>query len=162
LLRPPDSDTPLRRIGLWGIKLKWFKHFSDCQNSESLSYLLSVEGFSGYGRWFRLLEIVAARMDKTDICHAEYPIGKWCSLLGLKQKKLISFLELTENQLKTNIKRSGNIIRIEIPNLLILRDEYSAKSGQTPDTCRDKIPHIEVDTEVDTEAPVSIQYSIIK
>jgi hypothetical protein len=127
--------------------VKWFKHLTDCQNSESLSYLLSLEGFAGYGRWFRLLEIVAARMDKTDLCHAEYPIGKWCSLLGLKQKKLISFLELTENELKTKVKRSGNIIRIEIPNLLKMRDEYTARSGDDPDECREKVSHIDRDKE---------------
>jgi hypothetical protein len=113
------------------MSVNWFKHKThDCLQSESLSVLLAKEGFAGYGRWFRLLEIVAAQMDKTDRCHAEYPIGKWCSLLGLKQKKLISFLELTENELKTNIKHSENIIRIEIPNLLKIRDEYTARSGE--------------------------------
>lgn len=113
--------------------MKWFKHLADCPSSESLSRLLAAEGFAGYGRWWRILEIVASRMDASDRCHVEYSVGQWCSLLGLKQKKLISFLELTENELKTNVKRTGNIIRIEIPNLLKIRDEYSARSGHSPD-----------------------------
>ncbi len=114
--------------------MKWFKHHTDCASSENLNYLLSIEGFAGYGRWFRLLEIVASKMDNSDRCHVEYPIGTWCSLLGLKQKKLISFLELTENKMKTKVKRYENIIIIEIPNLLKIRDEYSSKSGQNPDS----------------------------
>jgi hypothetical protein len=118
--------------------MRWFKHDVDCEISEGLSYLISVSGFAGYGRWFRVLEIVASKMDKSDRCHAEYPIQKWCSLLGLKQKKLISFLELTENKLKTKVVYSGNIIRIEIPNLLNKRDEYSNRSGQNRDNIRYK------------------------
>uniref|UniRef100_A0A6M3LPE1 Lin1244/Lin1753-like N-terminal domain-containing protein n=1 Tax=viral metagenome TaxID=1070528 RepID=A0A6M3LPE1_9ZZZZ len=118
--------------------MKWFKHDTDCDESEGLSYLLSREGFAGYGRWFRLLEIIAAKMDGTDRCHAEYPVQKWCSLLGLKQKKLISFLELSENKLKTKVVCCDNIIKIEVPNLLKKRDEYSKRSGQNQDTIRYK------------------------
>ena len=118
--------------------MKWFKHDTDCETSEGLSYLISIEGFAGYGRWFRVLEIVASKMDKSDRCHAEFPIQKWCSLLGLKQKKLISFLKLTENKLKTKVVCFDNIIRIEIPNLLNKRDEYSKKSRQNPDNVRYK------------------------
>jgi len=117
--------------------MKWFKHDADCDESEGLSYLISVEGFAGYGRWFRILEIVASKMDGSDRCHVEYPVQKWCSLLGLKQKKLISFLKLTENKLKTKVVYSNNVIRIEIPNLLNKRDEYSKKSRQN----LDNVPH---------------------
>jgi len=107
----------------------WFKHFTDCDRSEGLSFLIDEFGFEGYGRWFRLLEIVAEKMDKTDRCHAEYSESKWCSLLLCNRKKLNSFLVITEFKLKTNITRTGNIIKIEIPNLLKKRDEYTKRSG---------------------------------
>lgn len=113
--------------------MKWFKHDTDCDHSEGLSYLIDHEGFAGYGRWFRLLEIVADKIDSTDKCYVEYSTQKWCSLLGLKQKKLKTFLELTENKLKTKVVYSENIIKIEIPNLLKKRDDYSRKSGHSPE-----------------------------
>lgn len=113
--------------------MKWFKHDTDCSDSEGLNYLLEIEGFAGYGRWFRLLEIVARKMDNTNRCYIEYSANKWASLLGLKQKKLKTFLELSENKLKTKVVYSDNIIRIEIPNLLNKRDEYTKKSRQAPD-----------------------------
>lgn len=106
--------------------MKWFKHDTDAHMSEGIDALINKFGFEGYGRWNRLLEIVASKMDRTDRCHAEYSVQKWCSLLGLKQKKLSSFLELTENKLRTKVVRFDNKIRIEIPNLLKKRDKYTS------------------------------------
>jgi hypothetical protein len=127
--------------------VKWFKYNTDAFMSEGIDALMDAEGFAGYGRWVRLLEIVAYKMDETTRCHAEYSIQKWCRLLGLKQKKLISFLELTENQLKTKVVYSGNIIRIEIPNLLKKRDNYTKDLEATSK----RLPSKEVEVEVDKE-----------
>ena len=113
--------------------MRWFKHDSDAFTSEGVEALIAEFGFSGYGRWNRLLEIVAFKMDETDRCYVEYPIQKWCSLLGLKQKQLISFLKATEKQLKTKVKLNEKQLRIEIPNLLKKRDKYTRdlqKKGQ--------------------------------
>jgi hypothetical protein len=118
--------------------MKWFKHQTDCITSEGLSVLIEKAGFAGYGRWFRILEIVAARMDKTDKCSVEYPISKWCAILSTKPNHLAWFLELTEMCLHTKIEVNGNMVRITIPNLLEIRDEYTSKSGQ----CRDNVPSV--------------------
>lgn len=127
--------------------IKWFKHDSDGFTSEGGEALIAKLGFAGYGRWNRVLEIVAFKMDHTTRCHAEYPITKWCSLLGLKQKKLILFLQLTEKELKTKVVYSENKIRIEIPNLLKKRDNYT-KDLEVKSA---KLPSKEVDVEVDKE-----------
>jgi len=127
--------------------MKWFKHDADAFLSEGVDALIDAEGFAGYGRWNRILEIVAFKMDETTRCHAEYSIQKWCRLLGLKQKKLISFLELTENQLKTKVVYSENIIRIEIPNLLKKRDNYT-KHLQVP---KKQLASKDIDKEVDID-----------
>ena len=134
-----------------GIKLKWFKHDTDCALSEGLSFLIEMEGWAGYGRWFRLLEIVASKMDKTPRCHAEYSIQRWCSLLGLKHKKLRTFLELTENKLKTKVVCSGNIIKISIPNLLNKRDNYTKDLVVTTK----KLPSKEVEVEVEVDKDIN-------
>ena len=127
--------------------MKWFKHDTDAFLSEGIDALIEAEGFAGYGRWMRLLEIVAFKMDESNRCHAEYSIKKWCSLLGLKQKKLTSFLKLTENQLKTKVVCFENIIKIEIPNLLKKRDNYTKHLQVTPK----KQVSIDVEVDVDKE-----------
>jgi len=131
--------------------IKWFKHDSDAFTSEGVEALIDAEGFSGYGRWCRLLEIVAFKMDETDRCGVEYPIQKWCSLLKLKQKKLISFLEVTQNQLKTKVTRVDNQITIEIPNLLKKRDKYSNDLRKKGKLLTSREVEVEVEVEVDKE-----------
>jgi len=118
--------------------MKWFKHDTDCDRSEGLTSLICEFGWAGYGRWFRLLEIVASKMDGSDRCWAEYPTKEWRQLLGLKQKKLSLFLKQTENKLKTKVVTYDNIIRIEVPNLLIKRDYYSSKFKHCSNNVLDK------------------------
>ena len=131
------------------MRMKWFKHDSDAFMSEGVDALISNGGFADYGRWMRLLEIVSSKMDKTPRCHVDFSIAKWCSLLGLKQKKLSSFLKLTENKLKTKVVYYGNNIRIEIPNLLNKRDNYTKDLEETCSQLPSK--EVEVEVEVDKE-----------
>lgn len=129
--------------------MRWFKHDTDAFTSEGVDALIDAEGFAGYGRWMRLLEIVAFKMDETDRCYVEYSYKKWSRLLGLRRNKLISFLTLTELELKTKVTLNHNKIRIEIPNLLNKRDNYTRDKQQTSKT----LPSIdrEVEVEVDKE-----------
>jgi hypothetical protein len=119
--------------------------------SEGVAALIEEQGFEGYGRWMRLLEIVALKMDKTDRCHVEYPIPVWCSLLKLKRNKLNLFLELIQNKLRTKVTKTEDVIRIEIPNLLKKRDEYSRKSGQNQEHVRS------IDTDKDKRRKIKIK-----
>lgn len=127
--------------------MKWFKHETDCDKSEGLNYLIDNFGWEGYGRWFRLLEIIASKMDETDKCSVKYSKKKWSELLGLKQFKLDSLLECFQNKLKTNVKQNDNDIEISIPNLLKKRDNYTrnlqVNSKQEVD--------VEVDKEIEVE-----------
>ena len=127
--------------------------------SEGIEVLIAKEGLAGYGRWFRLLEIIAFKMDETNKCSVEYPMQKWCSLLGLKQKKLISFLELTENQLKTKVVNCENKIRIEIPNLLKKRDKYTRDLQKKGKQLTPKIEEVEVDKEKEEDKSPKSEFS---
>ena len=90
-------------------------------------------------------------MDESDRCHVEYSVQKWCRLLGLKQKKLTLFLELIKNELKTKVVYSENIIRIEIPNLLKKRDNYTKNLQVTKKPLTSIEVEVEVEVEVDKE-----------
>jgi hypothetical protein len=114
--------------------MKWFKHDTDAEDSEGLNVLIDNFGMEGYGRWFRLLETIAKKMERgSNRCHVEYTEGKWCEILKTKRKKLSCFLTVIQKQLKTKVKRKGNKLRIECPNLLKKRDEYSERTRYSPD-----------------------------
>ena len=137
--------------------MKWFKHETNCLLSEGLNILIEKEGFAGYGRWWRLLEIIAAKMDSTDKCCSEYSRQKWRKLLEINEVKFSSFLKIIEENLNCKIfliKNEIEFIKIEIPNLLKIRDEYSRKSGHCQDNVaqdKDKDKEKDTDKEIKTD-----------
>ena len=50
----------------WRMYMKWFKHETDVIHSEKMAKLIEEFGFEGYGRYWRIMEIIAERMDETD------------------------------------------------------------------------------------------------
>ena len=128
--------------------MKWFRHMSDMSDDEFVVELEQIFGLEGYARWCKLLEAIAKQMNKTDKCSVSYPWSKWQTILRGKQKKLETFLEHLENQRKIFLKQNGNILEIGCRKLLDLRDEYTKKSGQTPDRCQENVaPEVEVDVD---------------
>ena len=141
--------------------MKWFKHDTDCDRSEGLNLLLCKYGMSGYGRWFRILEIVAEKMDNTDLHSVSYPLQWWCEKLDFSPRQFWKFMKDCEKLCHISIRTSSElesrlngsqshlqsnslssrseVVEVFIPNLLKKRDEYSEKSRQTPDKCRDKL-----------------------
>ena len=118
--------------------MRWFKHETDAIESEKLTQLINGFGFEGYGMYWRIMELVAKKMDETNRCHYEQPEGEWCSKLKTKRKKLGLFLKAIKKQFKINVVYYENklsskqpVIRIEIPNLLEKRDNYTKNLQET-------------------------------
>ena len=130
--------------------MKWFKHETDAMDSEKMKALIHEFGFEGYGWFWRIMEIVAKKMDETNRCHYTQPVSEWCLNLKVKRKKLSLFLELI--QFQTNIKAvySEDKLRIEIPNLLKKRDNYT-KDLQVADKKNGRNFPLDVDVDVDVE-----------
>ena len=136
--------------------MKWFKHQTDASESgEFISELESIFGLEGYARWFKLLEKVGYRMDKTDLCSAAYPWSDWQRFLRGKRKKLETFLEHCQNKGKISYSSTGNILEIKIPNLLIIRDNHS-KNLQAADK-RLASKEVDKDIEADKDKDVSAE-----
>lgn len=126
--------------------MRWFKHQSN--SSTEGQFIAALEdkfGLEGYARYFKLLEIVALKMEDDDDFSATYPMEKWRTFLKAKQNKLDSFLVYLENQRQINLKRTGNLLTIEIPKMLELRDEYTRKKTESLRTKSHK--NKEIDTE---------------
>lgn len=112
--------------------MKWFKHMSNASNDAFIENLEEIYGWEGYGRWFKLLEIIATKMNKSNECFAEHSWVKWQSLLKGKRNKLDSFLVHCQNEGKIKLEQNGNILKIICPKLLELRDEHTRNSGASP------------------------------
>ncbi len=140
--------------------MRWFKHFSDASDDDFIESLEEKFGLEGYARWWKILEIISKAMDKNP-CDpsASHPMKKWCQLLKAKPKILLTFLAHSENLGRICWEQNENIIIIKVPKLLKLRDEYSRKSGYSPD----KLPakSTELDTELDIDKKDKKESSIV-
>ena len=143
--------TAIFNADIWGEDgMKWFKHETDSMDSEKMKALIHEFGFEGYGWFWRIMEIVGKKMDETGRCHYEQPVSEWCTNLKVKRKKLGLFLELIQFQTNIKVVSSGNKLRIEIPNLLKKRDNYTKNLQVTDNKNGEKFP-LEVDRDVDVE-----------
>lgn len=135
--------------------MRWFKHLTNASEDPMIAEIEELFGLEGYARWMKLLEAVGQHMGKgNEGCSVAYPWSKWQTILKGKRNKLSSFLEHLQNKRRINLKQNGEILEIEVPELASLRDEYTKKSGQTPDKLRSKETDTELPTEVtETETP---------
>ena len=118
--------------------MRWFKHFTDAGDDEVMAEMVGKFGMESYGLWWRILEIIARQMEKgSDRCSATYPKKKWrdlCSIYHQSRFDLVTiFLASREHPKLILSQSSDNLLTISCPKLLKFRDEYSRKSGQTPD-----------------------------
>jgi len=125
--------------------MKWFKHETDSIHSEKLSRLKNEFGFEGYGRYWRIMELVAERMDGSNRCHIELPEKEWHRLLSIRRPSFNHYLfviRLLFDSWRITTDNETQLIRIEIPNLLGKRDNYTsdlqASSKKLPNRSRSR------------------------
>ena len=125
--------------------MKWFKHEVDAIHSEKLTRLKSEFGFEGYGRYWRIMEIVAERMNGSNRCHAELPEKEWLNLLSIRRPLFDRYLFVIGSLFdswRITTDKEKLLIRIEIPNLLEKRDNYTsdlqASSKKLPNRSRSR------------------------
>jgi hypothetical protein len=139
--------------------MRWFKHLTDAWTDEAMAQLIDKYGLEGYGLWWRILEIIGSKMEKgSDRCSVQYSVRKWQNLCGIYHRSrfnLITIFLQSLNKLDLIFDPSSDdLLTISCPNLLKFRDEYSRKSGQTPDKLRKKSGECQeqdTETELDTK-----------
>lgn len=109
--------------------MRWFKHFSDANGNKKLLPLLRKTGPSGYGRWWILLETVAAQMSEDSGHILTYSRADWAKILRTKPEHCENFLTICQQLNLLVFTRSGDDLTISIPKLLEIKDEYSQRSG---------------------------------
>lgn len=118
---------------------------TNSHNDEKLAEVLHEFGLEGYGFWWLLLEVLGKEMDASGRCELSYPLATWARKLHCSKRKTSTFFQkFSEISLvfldfsKENEKSCIGKLKISVPNILKYRDEYSKKSGQTPD----KLPKV--------------------
>lgn len=113
---------------------------TDASDDEFIAALDSEMGATGERAWWRLLESIGKQCTKPGQFSTSYPMRKWQEKLKLSPKKLEKFLvfcadfpQNSDGISKLLCKKTGKILEIGVPNLLKIKDEYSRKSGHSPD-----------------------------
>jgi hypothetical protein len=139
--------------------MKWFKHETDSIRSEKQTRLINEFGFAGYGRFWRIMEIVAERMDESDRCHAELPEKEWHRLLIMKRSsfnRYLVFIKSIFDNWQITTDSQTRLIRIKIPNLLKKRDNYTKNLQATNKNLANRSrgrKDVDVEEEVKTLSP---------
>lgn len=142
--------------------MKWFKHMSDASDDAFIEELEDKFGWEGYGRWWKLLEIIARAMDKNNEPFAIHSWVKWSLFLKGKRNKVSLFLVALQDQGKITLEQNGDILKITCPKLLELRDEYTKRSGHPPDISRDKLPARVREKSKDTDIRTLSSESVVR
>lgn len=119
--------------------MKWFKHFSNASEDESISYILEEMGPEGYGIYFLILETISMQMNEENKTYLKYSSKKWMKLLHISKRSWVNFTKtLKESQEILNkkqplliINEDDKFIEINCPNLLKFRDETTRKKSKT-------------------------------
>lgn len=128
--------------------MRWIKHMTRTRNDQKMATFLTYAGLNGYGFWWALLETIASEMDNSDRCEICYTVYQWCSKIGCKKQTFLKYIQimqdldlLTASQwpadgqpLAARESTNGSTrVSIKVSNLLKYRDEYSSRSGHSPD-----------------------------
>lgn len=117
--------------------MKWMKHLTATTDDEKIARLLGDGGEAGrarYGTYWMVNEIIASQMEGPNpSCSVCYPASVWCRKLVTRPSLVWSVLENLAVTGVVTAERDGSDIRVTNRNLLKYRDEYSKKSGHSPD-----------------------------
>jgi hypothetical protein len=156
--------------------MRWMKHLALASEDEKIAVLIEQHGPEGYGMYWLLLETVAASMQpKSDACDLTYSELRWSQKLRSSVRKTRSILRsmhdlrlivllalpgdrqivpLSSTDLRPiSTQSTGNRLRIEVPNLLKYRDEYSEKSRHVADKVPPRVDReqIQIEREIESE-----------
>lgn len=134
--------------------MRWFKHMTCSFNDEKLSAVVDELGMEGYGFWWRILEVVAEKMDENGEYSVSFSPKKWGNFFGFSAKKFENFAGIFQKNRIFDVEFSENQVMVSIPNLLKYRDEWSRKkarnSGVAPEELRPSRARLK-DPDIDKE-----------
>lgn len=119
--------------------MRWFKHMTCSFNDEKLSAVVDELGMEGYGFWWRILEVVAEKMDENGEYSVSFSPKKWGNFFGFSAKKFENFVRIFQKNTVFDVEFSENQVTVSIPNLLKYRDEWSRKKARNSGVAPEKL-----------------------
>lgn len=117
--------------------MRWFKHMTSSAGDEKLSAIQDQCGLAGYGFFWRVLELIGAQVDESGKNFCAYPKRVWCNKLAINHQTWSKMIASCQQAGVFIVSETEQGIRVESPNILKYRDEYTErkakKSGQYPD-----------------------------
>lgn len=113
--------------------MKWFKHMTDARDGETMSRIFDKYGFAGVGMYWTIIEVVASHWDGKGEPALERSLKSWRKLTGIYPKTFVELLRFLRGTWEVPKTFDEKAVKVCIPKLLKIRDEYSRKSGHTPD-----------------------------
>lgn len=107
--------------------MRWMKHMTAAWQDEKVARLTDEGGIEAYGFYWRMLEIVAANMTETSAPVCQLPAKSWarlCNLLGNRFERLSNLLAKCG---LCRLESFEGLLKVEFPNLVKYRDEYSGR-----------------------------------
>lgn len=117
----------------------WFKHYSDLSKDEDVSRFLDAAGkdrVTAYGFLMFVLEAIASRMNAAEghlVCTATYSIRQWGRITYSHANRVTKYLRMCEVIGWVHVEFEGSSCKVTIPRMVEWRDEYTRRSGHTPD-----------------------------
>lgn len=110
--------------------MKWFKHMAVAYKDDKLVSIRARFGMWGVGTYWTLVEFAAEQLkEKSETAEATLIVSDLLGFLGCKRNKLVSFLEHSANVSLIQHSLDGNILKIDIPKLLDIADNYLKYDG---------------------------------
>jgi transcription elongation factor Elf1 len=131
--------------------MRWFKHLSMAHSDHAVSAVLEELGAEAYGVWWLIIEDIAAAMEsKSTQTFAIHSDVKWSQICYCSARKFRSIANRLQEKGLIVCTSTDNRLQIDVPKLLKFRDEYSKKSGHSPDSRTDT----DGETDTDTNAEI--------
>lgn len=133
------------------ILMRWFKHMSESWDDTRLSSVVDAYGLVGYGFWWRLLEVIAGRMDGNEPPEHTLSLKGWSSLFRIYPKTFRKILGIFEISGLVLVAESKSMITVKVPNMLKYRDEWAKKKARNSGVPPEKLWSRESESESDPE-----------
>lgn len=135
--------------------MKWLKHHTNSTDSESLEMIIDTLGFEGYGRYWRILEILGRRFDG---CDTSFRISKreLRETIRVKSAKHLGrFMDTLGKCRGHTVEELENHYEIKADILLELksRDFKTARTERETTAPKNKIKNKEKEEEKEKEKP---------
>jgi len=118
--------------------MRWFKHVTTAAQDQKIMAVIQESGVEGYGIYFMLLEIVGRQLDKKNEVSLKYSAKLWANSLYISAQKVRRNFKLfaEKDLIKLEVSQIKNqfFYRVEIPNLLKYRDEFTRRGEKSPES----------------------------